>query len=698
MVVIGLQFATSASRLVPNPPRFLSSALLPNPQRVLMNSKPVISNEDDLDLHKLAENFPNATSGAFETHWYDDAVSYLDFYNRVYEQRNDKPLYPYRYGSYQIYQANTKNNTYHISNFVNITSQDVEALYPQYMYQAVISTVTGKPITYDVTTSPFPIFYAFKQREQAAQSFDFAFMVSIGLALIPCVMVSYILQERELQLKHMQLISGMSLFGYWAANILADLVKAFIPVLVILLVSYLSGVWYDGVWVLFVLFPFAVVPFSYVTSFLFSSDTVAQICTLFLHFIAGGIMSLTVYTLQLIPQTQQVGDILRWVFCAIPSYCVTHGIVFSASGSMLVKAREEQADGTGGELPAELWAWFNLKGDVAALIAHFVVGIIIIFLIECDLFACLAKITCRELPPENENLELDDDVVAEMDRVARQDQHYIPPTGDTQRESLLGDGSNRNSTKQDVIRVSGFRKAYTYLCGSPVLAVEKISFGLDYGECFALLGVNGAGKSTTFKSLTKDTVPTTGQITIAGYDVQRDFQEARKLIGYCPQHDALFPMLTVQEHLWFYAKIKGVPADKRPGMVEKSIDALNLKDHRNKQSKNLSGGNKRKLSVAIALLGNPPIVLLDEPSAGMDPEARRFMWSVVEKISQRDKKSAVILTSHSMEEAEALSTKMGIMVRGGIFRCFGSSQHVKNKYGIGYEIEVKVAKPVLEDL
>ena len=90
--------------------------------------------------------------------------------------------------------------------------------------------------------------------------------------------------------------------------------------------------------------------------------------------------------------------------------------------------------------------------------------------------------------------------------------------------------------------------------------------------------------------------------------------------------------------------------------------------------------------------------MLDEPSAGMDPEARRFMWSVVEKISQREKKSAVILTTHSMEEAEALSTKMGIMVRGGIFRCYGSSQHVKNKYGIGYEIEVKIAKPVLMDL
>lgn len=156
-------------------------------------------------------------------------------------------------------------------------------------------------------------------------------------------------------------------------------------------------------------------------------------------------------------------------------------------------------------------------------------------------------------------------------------------------------------------------------------------------------------------------------------------------------------MLTVKQHLFYYAHIKGIHPKRRKMAVSKAISDLSLHEQRHKLAGTLSGGNKRKLMVAMAIIGNPPIILLDEPSAGMDPGARRFMWQVVEKISQRDKKSAVILTSHSMEEAEALSTKLGIMVRGGIFRCFGTSQHVKSKYGTGYEIEVKVLKSSYQD-
>lgn len=156
--------------------------------------------------------------------------------------------------------------------------------------------------------------------------------------------------------------------------------------------------------------------------------------------------------------------------------------------------------------------------------------------------------------------------------------------------------------------------------------------------------------------------------------------------------------MTVEEHIYFFCKLKGIDKGKIPELVETTIVEMNLKDHRHKCAGTLSGGNKRKLSVANAIVGDPPIILLDEPSAGMDPEARRFMWSIISKISQQRKNSAVILTTHSMEEAEALSTKMGIMVRGGIFTCLGSSQHIKNKFGTGYEIEIKVKKALYEDL
>lgn len=107
---------------------------------------------------------------------------------------------------------------------------------------------------------------------------------------------------------------------------------------------------------------------------------------------------------------------------------------------------------------------------------------------------------------------------------------------------------------------------------------------------------------------------------------------------------------------------------------------MNLKEYENVCAGTYSGGNKRKLSVAIAMLGNPPIVFLDEPSTGMDPKARRFMWNVINRISNLRKQSSVILTTHSMEEAEALSTKMCIMVNGTM-KCLGSVQHIKSKYG-----------------
>lgn len=112
---------------------------------------------------------------------------------------------------------------------------------------------------------------------------------------------------------------------------------------------------------------------------------------------------------------------------------------------------------------------------------------------------------------------------------------------------------------------------------------------------------------------------------------------------------------------------------------------MDLGKYKDKLAGNLSGGNKRKLSVSIAMIGNPRVVFLDEPSTGMDPKTRRFMWKVIEKITKESKESTIILTTHSMEEAEALSTRLGIMVSGN-FKCIGTPQHIKSKFGKGFEI------------
>jgi ATP-binding cassette subfamily A (ABC1) protein 3 len=155
--------------------------------------------------------------------------------------------------------------------------------------------------------------------------------------------------------------------------------------------------------------------------------------------------------------------------------------------------------------------------------------------------------------------------------------------------------------------------------------------------------------------------------------------------------------MTVREHLEFYTKIKKIPKNLRERLIKKQLKEMNLEQYEHKLAGSLSGGNKRKLSVAMSMIGNPPVVFLDEPSAGMDPKARRFMWEIIAKISTRGKNSAVILTTHSMEEAEALSTSMGIMVDGQ-FKCFGSKQHIKNKFGTGYQVEIKFRSPKNDEI
>jgi len=228
-------------------------------------------------------------------------------------------------------------------------------------------------------------------------------------------------------------------------------------------------------------------------------------------------------------------------------------------------------------------------------------------------------------------------------------------------------------------------------------AVRGISFAASTGQVFGLLGVNGAGKTTTFKILCGQVAPTAGKVSIQGFDISTEASSARKLIGYCPQFDALLDSLTTREHLFLYGRLKGIKRSLISSVVESQLQDLSLMNYVSSRAGQLSGGNKRKLSVAMATIGEPPMVFLDEPSAGMDPVARRGMWSVVQNIADRRQKSVVILTTHSMEEAEALCSRVAIQV-DGCFRCLGTPQQIKSRYGRGLELNVRISTPTPQDL
>ena len=177
-----------------------------------------------------------------------------------------------------------------------------------------------------------------------------------------------------------------------------------------------------------------------------------------------------------------------------------------------------------------------------------------------------------------------------------------------------------------------------------------------------------------------------GTVEISGQRVGSRQSSVFSQLGYCPQFDTVWPRVKLQEHLQLFARIRGVPEEDIGALVETYVRALQLEEHAGKFVKDCSGGTKRKLSYGIALVGNPRIVLLDEPSTGMDPQSKRFVWNTISS-SFKERRGA-ILTTHSMEEADAICSKIGILVNGEL-RCLGSSQHLKNKFGAGYLLEIK---------
>ncbi|KAF1779910.1 P-loop containing nucleoside triphosphate hydrolase [Phytophthora cactorum] len=580
-----------------------------------------------------------------------------------------------QFGGYLI-QADEDSNVFGYNVLINTTLTHGSVVFKAFMDQSLYrlmatqhdSSIGASDLSLTVNNHPLPLTAENTALFTAYISFTSVLFIVIAFAYYPASSSSCCAREiTDHNSKHQQLVSGVGINSFWKANYIWDFTVFLVPAVFACSCVSCEGSTFLAVIVLLLVFGLAICPHAYCWSYLFKDPASSQTYMILINFVLGLALMIVSFVMQVIESTGSADKALQFIWRLSPLFCLGRGLL----NLTIIEITHTGGAEADNELSKDPFALENTGYAIIYLLFDAVLYYAIAVGIDYAMtFPKIKSALSKDPDIPVESRETDDDVRDEVDRV------------------LMGGADN------DTIKLQNLRKVYRK--GEKV-AVQDLSFGLKQGECFGFLGINGAGKTTTMKMLTGDIVPTSGNATLSGYDILTQQVEVRRQIGYCPQFDALIDLLTVREHLELFAKIKGVPSSDLDFVVREKMEQLNLTAFEDKLAGSLSGGNKRKLSVAIAMIGSPKILFLDEPSTGMDPVSRRFMWDVISEISTYNKESTVVLTTHSMEECEALCTRVGIMV-GGELKCLGSVQHLKNRFGDGLMFDAKLQAPTAESV
>uniref|UniRef100_A0A8B9DQJ0 P-type phospholipid transporter n=1 Tax=Anser cygnoides TaxID=8845 RepID=A0A8B9DQJ0_ANSCY len=490
-----------------------------------------------------------------------------------------------------------------------------------------------------------------------------AICVIFAMSFIPASFVLYLIQERVTKAKHLQFVSGVSPAIYWLTNFMWDIVNYAVSAGLVVVIfagfkkkAYTSPTNLPVLVALLLLYGWAVIPMMYPASSFFSVPSTAYVALSCINLFVGINSSAITFILELFennPTLLKFNKALKNVLIVFPHFCLGRGLIDLA----INQAVSEVYARFGEEHVSNPFQWDFVGKNLAAMAVQGVAFFILNLLMQHRLFSS------RWYTTKSPVIDEDEDVAEE-------------------RKRIMNGGK-----KTDILELQELTKIYA---GRHKPAVDRLCVGIRPGECFGLLGVNGAGKTTTFRMLTGDTDVTSGDAVVAGNSILTDISSVHQNMGYCPQFDALDDLLTGREHLYLYARLRGVPAEEIKRVAEWGIQKLGLPMYADQLAGTYSGGNKRKLSTAIALIGCSPLVLLDEPTTGMDPQSRRLLWDSIVSVLRDGR--AVVLTSHSMEECEALCTRLAIMVKG-TFKCLGTIQQLKYKFGDGYIVTLKIKAP-----
>ncbi|XP_071807326.1 uncharacterized protein [Asterias amurensis] len=528
------------------------------------------------------------------------------------------------------------------------------------------------PAKYGISAYNHPFRFSEEQRsisglwEETARYFGISILVLVAFTLIPATFATFLVMENNNRSKRLHYISGVTPACYWIANLTWDMLMYLIPVGISLFIVYIFGMEAFGsvtnmpaFALLLFFFGFSAAIQMYILVPLFRTTGSA--------FIVFFCLTLVLALITILPKFFQVSPlgldadhpafyILNKVFLIFAPFCLASGLV-----DLLYNQVQADIYGRFGintfldPFDMEMLGW-----KLVALVIQGVVAFIILMFIEYRGRNWCASRISRSV--EKHHGAEDEDVISEKKRV-----------------------QSGNASK-DLVCINNLTKVYRSVRNSNLVAVDNMNIGIPSGECFGLLGVNGAGKTTTFRMLINDLTPSDGSLNINSNS-----------IGYCPQLDALYNKLTGNELLYCYAKIKGISGKQRQQAVKFVTAQMGMKKYIEKCIGTYSGGMKRSMSTAIALLGNPQIVLMDEPTTGMDPVSKQAVWGNILAVIKSG--HSVILTSHSMEECELLCTRLAIMVNGR-FRCLGSPQHVKNRFGDGHTLVLRLneTKPNMTEI
>ncbi|GMH90340.1 hypothetical protein TrVE_jg12263 [Triparma verrucosa] len=520
-----------------------------------------------------------------------------------------------------------------------------------------------------------------------------------GFLAQPSQIVYDLVSERTTGLKHLHILMGISPSEYWAANLAWDLATKW--GLTCSLAMVLMSLWAQelanlSVWVLLLSFLASTTSFAYVLSFLFDEPNIASgWCSNFL--MMGFIFTFAISLIVQLPSMEvsdgvkdgltQLGMILspgQSLSAGLTNYLMCNAF-HEDPWQWSVGSDDENPYLTGGILQPVVYLWVQFFLFLFLLVfaenKSIAKGCLPLYNVYYHVSRSLGTLFCKKKARDEVSFEGDG---GNEGAGAVEDE-------DVKDERAIID-SQYSDEVESAIKISHLRKEFLPKGNEKkgTVAVDDLCLRINPGECFALLGTNGAGKSTTLNMLLRVLEPSSGQAFIEGVDVTRvnATDDLFLNMGYCPQANALFELMTGEEMLDFFVKIRGVTDASRAQYVQNCINNANLQAHAKKRCGKYSGGNKRKLCFAIAICGDPRMTVLDESSAGVDVAARKKLWSVLSSLLNRG--NTVIMTTHHMEEASQLAHRAAIMVDGKL-ACLGTSQKLQEKYGGGYELSISCA-------